>query len=303
MTPRELRAAYERGENIMALLRKEENAARNDEGMIELSYDLQAGSYVHAIVRNPAQDEFKRQYCGAMAEVLKPLGPCTSILEAGVGEATIFKYLLDALDPRPRIAHGFDLCWSRVAVGRGWLQPGWEGTETLLSAASLTRIPYLANSFDVIFTSHAMEPNRGKEQEILAELHRVASRYVVLLEPAYELCTPEIRARMDQHCYVQDLPGNARALGFKVVKHELFPPSAHSHNPTAVTIIEKNADAAPATPAFACPQYGTPMQKMDGCYYSPDSMRAYPIVLGIPCLRAEHAIIASKLEAVAGQLS
>lgn len=293
LTPQELRAAYERGENIMALVRGD--AENNDEQTIELSYDLQAGSYLADYQSRPEAQTRMQAYTGAMAALIQDLGGASSLLEAGVGEATTFKSLLSQLTPRPAVAHGFDLCWSRVAVGSEWLQPGWEGTRTRLLSGSLLHVPYLDNSFDIVFTTHALEPNRGREKEIITELCRVASRYVILLEPAYELASPEARARMDRLGYVRDLPGAATALGWRVLRHELFPHAANPLNPTALTVIAKKPEAAEVTPTFACPLYGTALQERADCFYSPESMRAYPVIGGIPCLRREHAIIASRL--------
>jgi uncharacterized protein YbaR (Trm112 family) len=48
-----------------------------------------------------------------------------------------------------------------------------------------------------------------------------------------------------------------------------------------------------------CPAYRTPVQRMKDCYYSERSMRAYPILGGIPCLRSSNAIIACKLSELA----
>jgi uncharacterized protein YbaR (Trm112 family) len=303
VSPQELRAAYERGENLMALLRSRGGTAENNERMIELSYDLQAGSYVDILANNEEVRVKKVEYAAHIAAVIRETGPCHSLLEAGVGEATTFKYVLDQMSPRPAIAHGFDLCWSRIAVARRFLAEGWPGTQVTLTAARLSGVPYRDSSFDVVFTSHAIEPNRGKESEILKELYRVASRYLVLNEPAYELSSEETRARMDEHSYARDIPGHAERLGMKVIAHRLLIPSRVSRNPTALTLIEKNASAPAAIPAVACPEYHTPLKQLGGSYYSPESMRAYPIIAGIPILRSEHAVVASRLEEFGGPAS
>ena len=287
LTPQELRAAYERGENIMALVRGDSG---NDEQAIELAYDLQAGSYLRDFLQRPEARERMRAYTAALAALLEELGGCESLLEPGVGEATTLKSVLEQMDPRPAEVHGFDLSWSRAAVAAGWIGEG-----ARLLTASLLHLPYLDDSFDVVLTSHALEPNRGREAEILTELHRVASRYVVLLEPGYELASDDARARMDRHGYVRDLPGTAERLGMRVLRHELFPHPANRLNPTALTLIAKRPEADAVRPALACPHYHTALQELDDCLYSPESMRAYPVLGSIPCLRRENAIIASKL--------
>jgi hypothetical protein len=81
----------------------------------------------------------------------------------------------------------------------------------------------------------------------------------------------------------------------QVVKSELLLPCINADNPTAITLIAKNPNAAPAEPAFACPRWKTPLQYLDDCWFSPDSLYAYPLIKGIPCLNMENGIIASKL--------
>lgn len=291
--PQELRAAYERRENISALLRSRSSDGLPSEESIEVAYDLQAGAYIRA-AQQPSIRDHKLRYAARIAEILGPLGPIDSLLEPGIGEGTTLSFVLKALSQRPRIVHGFDLSWSRVTHARRWLNDQ-ECSDVFLSVARIGRMPYRDSSFDVVLTSHALEPNRGQEKVLLAELHRVASRYVVLLEPGYELADDAARARMDQHAYCRDLAGTARRLGFQVLRHELLGESANPLNPTALTVIVKSPSAAPAEPSLVCPCFGDPLSAGPDVYYSDLSLRAYPVIRGIPCLRPEKAIIAAVL--------
>lgn len=292
--PWELRDAFLRGENIMAIVRRAKGAATNDEGTIELSYDLQAGGYIRR-VSSPEGRVAQRKFSLHMAALFEELGEFSSVLEAGVGEATTLYYLIEALGRVPPVVHGFDLCWSRVACGREWLAQQPLHIPAQLSVASLLHIPYADNSLDVVFTVHAVEPNRDKEASILAELHRVASRYIILLEPDYESSPENVRARMDGHAYCRGITETANRLGFEVVRHGRFDFSLSEMNPTGLTLIRKSDSKQGVTPAFVCPAYRTPLVEAEGCFFSADSMRAYPILHGIPYLRPEQAIIASKL--------
>ena len=51
-----------------------------------------------------------------------------------------------------------------------------------------------------------MEPNGGREKEALLELSRIARKYLVLIEPAYEYASEKGKERMDLHGYVKNLP-------------------------------------------------------------------------------------------------
>jgi hypothetical protein len=94
MNPTELKAAYERGENIIALLRKKFGSPINTEEFIEISYDLQAGSYISAM-ENSVNAAKVQNYAGEIARILRKYGAPTSLLEAGVGEATTMAWVLN----------------------------------------------------------------------------------------------------------------------------------------------------------------------------------------------------------------
>ncbi|HYF33895.1 MAG TPA: class I SAM-dependent methyltransferase [Prosthecobacter sp.] len=294
LTPKDLKAAFERGENISALLRNHTGSETNSEDIIQTSYDLQAGSYVAMLEKDPQLDVGLTAHAHSVARQLAECGKIGSLLEAGVGEGTTLIGVVEGLPEVPAIVHGIDISWSRLKVARKWFQKHGGPAHAEFAVASITHLPYADNSFDVVLTNHAIEPNGGREKELLAELYRVCSRYLIVCEPAYELTTPEIQRRMDSHGYCRDLPRHARELGMNVLKHEALKDNLLAHNPTAVTAIAKIPQNQDAIPQFVCPAYHTPARLIDGFYYSEESMRAYPVLQGIPCLKKEHAIIASK---------
>jgi SAM-dependent methyltransferase len=294
LTPKDLKEAYERGENISALLRQHSGEGGNTEDVIQVSYDLQAGSYVAVQKQGELRGALDR-YAASIAQELAGLGRIYSLLDAGVGEATTLLRVLQGLPQPPKVVHGVDISWSRLKIGGEWFFNEGGPGHTHFAVATLSHLPYADNSFDVVYTSHAIEPNGGRESELLAELFRVAARYLVLFEPSYELGSPEARDRMQKHGYCRDLPGHAKRLGMTVTRHELVPTRVKPENPTAITVIAKDAGCAPAIPWFVCPQYRTPMVTAEDLYYSEDSMRAYPVLRGIPCLLPNHGIIACKL--------
>lgn len=46
---------------------------------------------------------------------------------------------------------------------------------------------------------------------------------------------------------------------------------------------------------LCCPITKTPLLKLESCYYSKESLLAYPILEGIPCLLNNNAIISTKM--------
>jgi SAM-dependent methyltransferase len=290
MKPEELRAAYQRGENISLLLRRELSSAANSEEIIELVYDIQAGSYVEAMA-NPEYADFKAQSGKSLSDYLQKYGAPKTVLEAGVGEATTLSSLLRFYKVPDILVHGFDLSWSRIFCGKNWLA-GQGFKNVSLCTGSLSDIPYEDNSFDTVYTAHSIEPNGGHEARIISELCRVASRYVLLIEPCYELASPEGKARIDKLGYCKNLRLRAEALGMKVVLHEPYPNTANPLNPTAITVIEKNPHTPHAQPIYQCPRFKKSLTTGETFCFGSDTLAVYPVLAGIPCLRKENAIIA-----------
>jgi ubiquinone/menaquinone biosynthesis C-methylase UbiE len=295
MTPQEIKRKYEQGENITNLLRTEKGFDGNSDEIIEIAYDMQSGSYI-AAMEKPAMAEYKKNYTLEISKVLLSLCRPSSILEAGVGEATTLSGVLQNMSAHVTCSSfGFDLSWSRVAYAKNWIKKNNLSNVTLCTG-NLFHIPFADNSIDVVYTSHSIEPNGGSEEVIMKELYRVAKKFLVLLEPGYELATDEARQRMDYHRYCKNLKGTAIKLGYNVLKHELFPITVNPLNPTAITIIEKNHQVKESGYILACPKFKTPLKEIGNMFFSPEALVVYPIVGGIPCLRIENGIFSSKYE-------
>ncbi|KFZ38755.1 methyltransferase type 11 [Shewanella mangrovi] len=297
-TPRELQALYHQGENISQTLRSDLGLQHNTKEIIEIAYDLQTGSYVRAM-GNAEWKARRTAFSTELANTILKLCNPQSILEAGVGEATTLSGVLQHLGADID-SYGFDLSWSRAAYAKRWLDSQAIHSTTICTG-DLLNMPFADNSIDVVYTAHSVEPNGGKEKQILEELYRVAGRFLILLEPGYELASAEAQQRMDSHGYCKNLKGIAEQLGYRVLKHALFPLAANSLNPTAITIIEKQTDFIPPTHVLACPQFKTPLEDIEGMLFSPEALTVYPIVGNIPCLRIDNGIFASKYTEVMGK--
>lgn len=297
--PAKLKSLYQNGKNITEILRKEKSLQNNIEEIIEISYDLQTGSYIQAL-KNPAFKIHKEKFTSALANIIISLCDPKSILESGVGEATTLSGVLDNLDENIE-SYGFDLSWSRVAFAKNWLaENGYNNT--ILSTGSLFNIPFADNSIDVVYTSHAVEPNGGNEKPILQELFRVTNKFLILLEPGYELASFEARQRMDSYGYCKNLKVIAEQLGYKVLVHKLFDYSSNPLNPTAITIIEKSNRKSKTSYVLACPKFKTPLENLGNIMFSSEALVAYPVLGGIPCLRIENGILASKYKELIDKL-
>lgn len=285
---KKLQSLFRDGVNLIDYLKEEVGVNYNRQDVIELSYDIMAGSYNRYLNEGSLASE-KDEYGQYIAEVINNLCKPEYILEAGIGEATTFAYVLKYLEAVPN-SYGFDLSWSRLAYGRQLLEQF--DHQANLFTADMYNIPCSDNSFDVVFTSHALEPNGGNEKAILSELLRVTAGWLVLLEPGYELASEEARNRMERLGYCKNLPKVITQLGCTVQHHSLIPNSINPLNPTALTIVKKGKQRQESF-SYLCPVSKTRLKEYSDCYYSDTSLLAYPILSGIPCLKQSDSLIAS----------
>jgi SAM-dependent methyltransferase len=288
-TMREVKELYEQGVNVMKLFHEMEPGETNSLQIIQTSYDLQSGSYIKYVSEHP---EFVDKYMGTLARLLDGMSP-TSILEAGVGEATTLVNVLLRMKLVPSHVYGFDLAWSRIAYGNEYASV--KKVTPKLFVGNILEIPIQNDSFDIVYTSHAIESNRGREKDILRELYRVARCYLVLLEPSNELSNEASKRHLEEFKYCRDLPRHANELGYKVIEHRLFDHHWSEVNQTALTIIKKGLSNQPErTDFYACPVCKRSLKLHKGNYYCRECLLVYPVIGGIPCLASAHGILASK---------
>jgi uncharacterized protein YbaR (Trm112 family) len=289
---REILALFGRGENVVDFIKAREGTQQNSASAILYSYDAQAGSYLMQL-EDPAHRQLKDRLGRYLAEAIEPLRP-SSLLDAGVGEATSLVPVLRHLSHRPEHVLAFDLSFSRLLFARRHLDQNSQRAE--LFTGALDRIPLESESVDVIVTVHAIEPNHGNEDAILAELLRVARQRLVLVEPNYEMASAEGQARMERLGYVIDLPGRLRRLGYAPSRFERCPHNSNPLNEATLIVIDKPASGVrTAAPVFASPISGRRLLSRPDCLYCPEDGHAFPVIAGIPCLLVENSILASKL--------
>jgi ubiquinone/menaquinone biosynthesis C-methylase UbiE len=283
---------YKSGGNIIQLLKEMNGQSKNSLEDILISYDFQAGSYIDFVINNP---DYIKAYTKLIANEFEKLNlSFNSIMEVGVGEATTLGNVINQLTMPIKSASGFDISWSRIHYGNHYLQQKKVSNVNLFTG-DLFNIPLGDNSVDVVYTSHSLEPNGGKEKEALKELYRVTNKYMVLLEPGYELANVEAKKRMDSHGYVKNLVKVAKDLGYNVIENRLFELCANPLNPTQIIIIEKQKENEIQSCEFYCPITKTPLEKGVGYYFTSEGFLAYPIIKNIPCLLPQNAIVATHL--------
>lgn len=286
-----IKELYDNNENIIQYLKR---IGKNDVNSIEdilISYDFQSGSYIKHLSRNK---ELIENYCKAITKVFDQLSKIHSIIEIGVGEATTLNTVLQNSKKRLDIIMGMDISWSRLKFAKELLND-FNIAGVRLFRGNLFQIPLMDNSVELVYTSHSIEPNGGKEEEALRELYRITQKYLVLIEPSFELANAQAKSRMIEHGYVTKLLSTALRLGYKIIEHRLFEYSINPLNPTGLIIIEKNQGKSNSS-SLVCPITHTKLTPVNkSLLYSKQSFLAYPVIEEIPCLLTENAILAAHL--------
>lgn len=290
-----MRAAYNRGENVMAWARVNTKRAENNLLSTLVAYDLQAGTYIESARKQP---EFMTQWCAQLAELIRPyLDSGDNILEVGVGEATTLTGVIKQLEVPNLASLGFDVSWSRIKAAQLWAAEN--AVQPCLFVGDLFHIPLADDSIDVVYTSHSLEPNGGREEAAIAELIRVARKAVVLVEPIYELAPESAKNRMAEHGYIRNLKETSEKLGGAIVKYGLLPLCSNPLNPSGVVLMVKPNPCvkkySDISECWQCPITGAPLNDQGDLFFAEQAGIAYPVMRGVPLLRMEHGVVASKL--------
>ena len=152
-------------ERLMAVLKVEDQVLKSYDRMAgvynQVNQDLrhdtrvvfckQDGKYV----RREARDIYREQLAYVSDAVFRPLlRDGMTILEVGTGETTTIHDLINSLAPLQVRWSGLELAWSRIAEGKRWaFEHGTIDRFDHLVAASAVNIPFVDESFDVVFTN------------------------------------------------------------------------------------------------------------------------------------------------------
>ena len=290
----EAKSIYQKGENVTNYLRQKFGSEDNTSEIIEIAYDLQAGSYVKELKSNPVRQE---RYATDLSEILNEhLASGDSLLDVGAGEITTLTLVLNKLNVELGKILAFDISWSRLSVGMEFHRENRRVKFPLTTfVADMKKIPLHDKCVDVVTSSHALEPNRANLETLLLELFRITKKKLVLFEPSYELNSEEGKVRMDRLGYVRDIEGVVSKLGGKVVDITRVFDRNTPLNPTACYIIEPPIQNAKHFEAVTFCDPGTNFKlDADGQYlFSKDTGLVFPIIDGIAVLKTLSAILAT----------
>jgi SAM-dependent methyltransferase len=295
------RDAFDKGENVTEILRRQLNTRENTAEIIEIAYDLQAGSYIRYV---DANRDLAVAYASELAGIIgKHVRDGDVLLDAGTGEMTTLGLLIPRLGRDMKNIYAFDISWSRVWRGLDFArrEAGAQYSALRPFVADIGAVPLRSKSVDVVISSHALEPNGGRERELLRELFRVAKRKLLLCEPCYEINSTEGRERMDRLGYIKGLGDAVRELGGELIDIVKIRNINNPLNPTGCYVIvpppHQAEDAAVTDDViFSDPGADQGLIEIDNILFSPQSGFSYPKIRNIPVLRTNAAILTTALD-------
>lgn len=272
------------GANMVERLTRDEGVDRRV--AIEIAYALQSGSYT-AYSETETAIATRREGHRLLKPVMSRLDAKT-VLDCGAGEATRW---FDFDFPLAHLTL-LDASWHRLQVAKGNVAAIPAVAQASFVKGDMLTLPYAAGSFDVVFTSHAVEPNTDADAErIVAGMFAIARKAVVMFEPNYRTATPVMRARMERHGYARNTWDAAHGQpGFDCIAEGDFEISPNPDNRTSYMIFQRRSLLPESPVCHIAPVTGIPLERRDGYYRDIEGCMAYPIIEGVACLAEEDGI-------------
>lgn len=247
-------------------------------------------SVVNGEIMNISSIENMQLIRKEMNEVLQTI-EFNSVLEVGVGELTTLESVFDKFGPKIDV-YGVDLSVNRIYHGLKEYRKRHKIDPTVVKGNAI-RLPFPDNSFDLVYTRHTLEQMPTVYKEALGEIIRVSKRHVILFEPSYELASVSQRIKMHNSDYVRGIMRFVKNRSEVCIKKfYLMKNSANPMNHTACYKLElrEPVPGGSSPISFVCPYSKSPLIKKDGYYFSEGSLRAYPIIEGIPVLDYDYSV-------------
>ena len=257
--------------------------------IIKHSYDLQAGSYIKFFLKNK---DLEKKYCDEIADIVKKkFGKFESFLDCGCGEMTISYSLIQRLNFIKKFLL-FDISLNRMVMGKVFLKKYLKKNnfkKTNFFCSSLESIPLNDNSINLVFTNHAIEPNKDNAKNIIRELYRITNYGLILNEPDYTSASKEQKKRMIKNNYVKNIPKILKQLkiNYETVK---IKNSIGALNKTTCFIIFKKKNKKNKI-EFIDPFYKKKIIGKKYFYFSYVLRQVYFIFKGIPIFDFERPTI------------
>ncbi len=251
-----------------------------DFNAITMIYELQAGSYT-AFSKNQSAlvESFTSEIVNYISKYLKS---DSIVLDCGTGESTNFLPILKKLGLQDAL--GIDASISRLS----WAEKNAREfrINLNLAAAEIGCLPLPDKSIDVSMTIHSLEPNGGKEIELVTEIGRVTRDFIIFIEPDYERGSEEQKARMTRLNYISDLDVAIRKSGYSILEKMPIINNSNDLNSASLTIVDVRSEGnrKSSSPVWVDPIFKLELREKEHGFINRLGFW-YPSLLGIPLLR------------------
>lgn len=266
----------------------EENTNLTRLKKIQIGYELQAGSYEKAYNYNELMQKRVKILKNTIIEILKTKDRC-KIIEVGIGEGNTMRHLVENLDEKVLNKidlYGIELSFSRIKITKKHLP------NSNLYVSDMKYLPFSENSFDIVYTSSAIEPNINNEKDILQELYRISSNYLILFEISYREANDKLKERFDKHKYVKNIYESIKELDYNLLDYYKLMES-DTYNNFLFKIQKLNS--IDNNFKLISPLFGDEIKLVNynnQIFYKSDDLNLYfPIIDNIPILLIENSII------------
>ena len=184
-----------------------------------------------------------------------------------------------------------ELAWSRLEVGKKFAKEENITIDQYIIASAL-KIPLPDDSIDIVFTSHCLEQIGKNSDQAISEMVRIARKYVVLVEPGWELVNTYQRKANRKTGRVEEIDKKIKQQGLDLIRHELFPYCNNIFNRSTLYVI-KISNSQSNESNLQCPSCEQELKYVDHDYYLHccSCKTLYPHIKEIPCLRKENAML------------
>ena len=123
----------------------------------------------------------------------------------------------------------------------------------------------------------------------------MTQRYLILIEPDYDLFSDEQKKRMDEHGYCKYLYPYLCELGANILHYGPWGFDSNDLNKASIIIVEKSSVKLCASPniEYVSPISLMPLMKGPHGFYCKEDGHLFPVVNDIPVLLKKNAILIS----------
>lgn len=278
------KATLAKGHNIVEHLTKDKGADRAT--AIEIAYSLQSGTYTSYASTETAKAT-RLEGHDIVARTVRDMGLKT-VLDCGAGEGTRWFDFPQDIEKLVLL----DASFHRLLYARQNIAEIPQIKTAEFTKANMLNIPFASGSFDLVFTSHAVEPNNDKDAEqIISSMFSVAQKAVIMLEPNYRDAHPQMRTRMEKHGYAQNIWDVAHAqAGFECIEEGMLTVSPNPDNATSYMVFRRTVPLEAPEATYVSSQDGRPMSRFSGGFIDDADCMAFPVFCDIACLAPEDGI-------------